>query len=254
MRGEGAWEREGRAPPNLWAGTPPHTHTHTHTQTHTHTHAPPLPTHPSPHTHLGLRAEDDDVDGHVVLLQLLADFDEGGLILRDGRPHKQDDPLALVLVGPVLEGELGDLDGGGQVGGALDGDVLEERERKKKRGGGGVEGGERAGGRSPCCASPPRLRRGRGARTPRHPCHAPAKDSDSATPARAPPRGKPPPPASLSLFLSHTCIAFNTRPRSGVGVTSTRGALPAIVSTPTAFSGLACVLAPASRLTASAWA
>jgi hypothetical protein len=68
---------------------------------------------PYPHLpHLGLRAEDDDVDGHVVFLQFFTDLDERGLILRDRGTHKQDDPLALVLVGPVFEGELGDLDGG----------------------------------------------------------------------------------------------------------------------------------------------
>ena len=57
-----------------------------------------------------------------------------------------------------------------------------------------------------------------------------------------------------SPSICRPCIELSTRPRSGVGVTSTRGVLPAMVSTPTVFSGLACVLAPASRLTASACA
>mmetsp|Transcript_635 Transcript_635/g.1565 ORF Transcript_635/g.1565 Transcript_635/m.1565 type:complete len:213 (+) Transcript_635:1055-1693(+) len=60
--------------------------------------------------------------------------------------------------------------------------------------------------------------------------------------------------ASLhSPSISTSCMLCNTLPRSGVGVTSTRGVLPAIANTPTVFSGLACVRAPASRLTASAW-
>nr|AFK44450.1 unknown [Lotus japonicus] len=41
-------------------------------------------------------------------------------------------------------------------------------------------------------------------------------------------------------------------PRSLVGVTKTRTPFPAIVRTPTVFSGLDCVLAPQMRLTASA--
>ena len=59
--------------------------------------------------------------------------------------------------------------------------------------------------------------------------------------------------ASPSIAIS--AMQLSTLPRSGVGVTSTLGVLPAMVSTPTVFSGLACVLAPASRFTASvcAW-
>ena len=48
------------------------------------------------------------------------------------------------------------------------------------------------------------------------------------------------------------CTAFSTTPRSSVGVTSTLGTFPARLSTPTLFSGLDCVFAPASRLMASA--
>lgn len=48
------------------------------------------------------------------------------------------------------------------------------------------------------------------------------------------------------------CTELSTCPRSSVGVTSTRGTLPARLSTPTLFSGFDCVLAPASRLMASA--
>lgn len=58
--------------------------------------------------------------------------------------------------------------------------------------------------------------------------------------------------ASPSTTMS--VMQLSTLPRSGVGVTSTLGVLPAMVSTPTVFSGLAWVLAPASRLTASACA
>ena len=59
---------------------------------------------------------------------------------------------------------------------------------------------------------------------------------------------------SQSGNLAAEALSGHTLPRSGVGVTSTCGALPAMVITPTVFSGLACVLAPASRLTQSAWA
>jgi hypothetical protein len=45
---------------------------------------------------------------------------------------------------------------------------------------------------------------------------------------------------------------LSTTPRSSVGVTSTLGTFPARLSTPTLFSGLDCVFAPASRLMASA--
>mmetsp|Transcript_17931 Transcript_17931/g.44439 ORF Transcript_17931/g.44439 Transcript_17931/m.44439 type:complete len:342 (-) Transcript_17931:126-1151(-) len=48
------------------------------------------------------------------------------------------------------------------------------------------------------------------------------------------------------------CTELSTCPRSSVGVTSTRGTLPARLSTPTLFSGLDWVLAPASKFTASA--
>ena len=48
------------------------------------------------------------------------------------------------------------------------------------------------------------------------------------------------------------CTALSTTPRSSVGVTSTLGTFPARLSTPTLFSGLDCVFAPASRLMASA--
>jgi len=90
---------------------------------------------PSLPPYLGLRAEDDDVHRHVVLFQLLPDLDQGGLVLRDGGANEQDHPLALVLVGPMLEGQLGDLDGGGQVGGAPDGDVLGRERGREGRGG-----------------------------------------------------------------------------------------------------------------------
>jgi hypothetical protein len=53
---------------------------------------------------------------------------------------------------------------------------------------------------------------------------------------------------------SMSVMQLSTLPRSGVGVTRTRGVLPAMLRTPTVFSGCACVLAPASKFTASACA
>ena len=56
----------------------------------------------------------------------------------------------------------------------------------------------------------------------------------------------------ISPSILIPCTELSTAPKSCVGVTSTRGTLPAKLNTPTAFSGLLCVLAPASKFTASA--
>mmetsp|Transcript_12010 Transcript_12010/g.50523 ORF Transcript_12010/g.50523 Transcript_12010/m.50523 type:complete len:223 (+) Transcript_12010:1913-2581(+) len=62
-------------------------------------------------------------------------------------------------------------------------------------------------------------------------------------------------PVTLSAPSSgRPCSAVRILPRSVVGVTTTDDALPAIVITPTVFSGLACVLAPHRMLMASACA
>lgn len=52
----------------------------------------------------------------------------GPHLVLDGRRHEDDDPLAPVLVAAVLEGELGDLDAGREVGLAVHGHAVQRRQ------------------------------------------------------------------------------------------------------------------------------
>jgi len=81
-----------------------------------------------------LVAEQDDIDRHVILLQLLPQLDQRLFTRRLGSrgrrrrrvridergSEEDDDSLSLVLVLSVFEGELGDVEGGGEVDVASD--------------------------------------------------------------------------------------------------------------------------------------
>ena len=57
-------------------------------------------------SHYLVLAEADDVHVDLLLLELLGDLDERGLVRVEGRPHEQDDASLVVLVLAVLQGQL----------------------------------------------------------------------------------------------------------------------------------------------------
>ena len=56
--------------------------------------------------HYLVLAEADNVHVDLLLLELLGDLDERGLVRVEGRPHEQDDASLVVLVLAVLQGQL----------------------------------------------------------------------------------------------------------------------------------------------------
>jgi hypothetical protein len=50
----------------------------------------------------GFLTKVDDVNSHIVLLQLLAQLDQRFIIFFNGTSHKYDDPLALIFVLAML--------------------------------------------------------------------------------------------------------------------------------------------------------
>ena len=62
-----------------------------------------------------LAAKVDHVHGHSVLLQLLANGRQVRGAGLHGAAHKEHDPLALILVGAILERQLSDLESGQDV-------------------------------------------------------------------------------------------------------------------------------------------
>lgn len=76
-----------------------------------------------------LLAEVDDVHCEVILLELLGEGYQCGLILFNGAGDEGHDALRLFLIDAVLEGQLRDVGGYGELDGALEALVLAGRDQ-----------------------------------------------------------------------------------------------------------------------------
>lgn len=72
----------------------------------------------------GLLSKVDDIDCDVVLFELLGQLDQGLFVLFHGAADEYDNPLTLILILTVLEGQLSNLDTGRKRDLASDGHVM----------------------------------------------------------------------------------------------------------------------------------